>query len=153
MRKPKALLLVLSLLLFAGMIAAQEDSGRKLSTSLTGAAEVPGPGDADGTGTTSIALNQGKKQVCYEIHVSGIATATLAHIHRGAADVAGPVVVNLDPPASGSSKGCVENVDEALIKEIRQDPGKFYVNVHNADFPDGAVRGQLAKGEEKKPQN
>jgi hypothetical protein len=31
------------------------------------------------------------------------------------------------------------------MKRIRQNPENFYVNVHNADFPDGAVRGQLSK--------
>jgi hypothetical protein len=28
-------------------------------------------------------------------------------------------------------------------KEVSANPGKYYVNVHNADFPGGAVRGQL----------
>lgn len=150
MRDTRILFVVLSLLLSVGGIVAQDDTGRKLSTSLTGAAEVPGPGDTDGTGSASIRLNQGQKQVCYELMVSNIATATAAHIHRGAIGVAGEVVVTLAAPAaSGKSNGCVENVSEDLIKEIRQDPSKFYVNIHNADFPDGAVRGQLAKGMDK----
>lgn len=145
MKKP--LSLVLGLLLIVGIAIAQEDSGRKLSTTLSGATEVPGPGDADGTGTATIRLNQGQNQVCYELSVSNIATATAAHIHRGAVGVAGEVVVTLNAPANGTSKGCVESVSADLIKEIRQDPSKFYVNIHNADFPDGAVRGQLGKGE------
>jgi hypothetical protein len=32
-----------------------------------------------------------------------------------------------------------------LILEILQNPEGFYVNVHNADFPAGAVRGQLSR--------
>ena len=39
---------------------------------------------------------------------------------------------------------CV-SAGEDLIKEIRQNPANYYVNVHNADFPDGAIRGQLSK--------
>ena len=138
--------MVLGLIFFAGAASAQEDSGRPLSATLTGAAEVPGPGDTDGAGTVSIRLNQGKKQVCYELTVSNIATATAAHIHRGGSTVAGPVVITLEAPADGSSSGCVEGVSDELIKEIRQNPENFYVNVHNAPFPAGAVRGQLTKG-------
>ncbi len=31
----------------------------------------------------------------------------------------------------------------ATIKAIRTHPGQYYVNVHTADYPAGAVRGQL----------
>ena len=149
MKKQNILFLILSLILFAGAAMAQDDSGRPLSATLTGAAEVPGPGDTDGSGTASIRLNQGQKQVCFDLSVSNIATATAAHIHRGATTAAGPVVVTLTAPATGTSTGCVDNVSEELIKELRQSPENFYVNVHNAEFPNGAVRGQLGKGIDK----
>ena len=130
-----------------GLVLAQEkdQGGRRLTATLTGAAEVPEPGDPDGTGRAVIKLNQGKGEVCFELTVSNIASATAAHIHSGAAGVAGGVVVTLTPaPSDGSSEGCV-TASADLIKDIRQNPGNFYVNVHNADFPDGAVRGQLSK--------
>ena len=135
------------LLTMSGIATAQnqDQGGRPLSASLTGAAEVPGPGDTDGTGSAQITLNQGKGQICFELTVSNIAAATAAHIHEGAVGKAGGVVVTLSPPpASGSSKNCV-SATEDLIKKIRQNPANYYVNVHNGEFPDGAVRGQLAK--------
>ena len=122
----------------------EEHGGRPLTATLTGAAEVPGPGDTDGAGTASVTLNPGKGQVCYELTVSNIGAANAAHIHSGGADVAGPVVVGLDAPASGSSKGCAD-LDKEKVKDIIQNPAKYYINVHNAEFPDGAVRGQLSK--------
>jgi hypothetical protein len=125
-------------------VAVADDSGRPLATTMTGAAEVPGPGDPDGSGTASIRLNPGQGEVCFELTVSGIAPATAAHIHVGAVGVAGPVVVGLTPPTSGTSSGCV-TADPTLIKAIIQNPEQYYVNVHNADFPAGAVRGQLSK--------
>ncbi len=106
---------------------------------------MPGPGDPDGSGTAAITLNQGTGEVCFELTVSDIAPAVAAHIHVAPVGVAGPVVVTLTPPTSGSSSGCVTGADSELIKAIRQDPSAYYVNVHNAEFPAGAVRGQLSK--------
>jgi len=74
--------------------------GAPQSTTLTGAAEVPGPGDPDGAGTASLRLNPGQEEICYELTVSNIAPATAAHIHIGGPAVAGPVVVGLMPPTS-----------------------------------------------------
>ena len=118
--------------------------GRPLSTVLTGAAEVPGPGDPDGVGTASLQLNQGQGTISYEITVTNIGTTTAAHIHSAPVGVAGPVVVPLTPPTGGFSSGTV-NVDPELIKAIRQNPDAYYVNVHTTDFPAGAVRGELSK--------
>jgi CHRD domain len=135
------------LLLFSAVswaLAQDKHGGRPLSATLTGAAEVPGPGDADGTGTGKITLNHGQGQICYELAVSNIGASTAAHIHIGGPTVAGPVVVGLEAPADGSSEGCVD-LDKEKIKAIMKDPANYYINVHNAEFPDGAVRGQLTK--------
>lgn len=118
--------------------------GRPLSAELTGAAEVPGPGDPDGTGHASVTVNPGKSEVCYELHVANIDPATAAHIHVGAAGEAGPVVVGLAAPTNGMSSGCA-TVDRELALAILKHPDQYYVNVHNASFPAGAVRGQLSK--------
>lgn len=135
----------LLLALAMSVVALADDGGRPFSTTLTGAAEVPGPGDPDGSGTATITLNHGQGEVCFELVVSGIAPATAAHIHVGPAGVAGPVVVPLAAPTSGTSSGCVTGVDQGLIKAITQNPENYYVNVHNAEFPAGALRGQLGK--------
>jgi hypothetical protein len=117
---------------------------------LTGAAEVPGPGDPDGRGHAHVRVFPKQDKVCFEIDVSNIELpATAAHIHRGSADVAGPVVVDLAPPgADGHSEGCVSVQDRELLRSIKNNPSGFYVNVHNTPFPAGAVRGQLSGGDE-----
>jgi hypothetical protein len=127
-----------------GLASEQYNSGRKLKAALTGAAEVPGPGDSDGSGKVSLTLSVGKSQICYDLAVSNMGTATAAHIHSGDAGVAGPVLVTLTTPASGSSKDCA-TLEGQKIQEILKNPAGYYVNVHNAEFPDGAVRGQLSK--------
>jgi len=144
MKKITVLHIVLILLAVLALASIAADGGRKFTTTLTGAAEVPGPGDPDGSGTARLSLNPGQGEVCFELTVSGIAPATAAHIHVGPVGVAGPVVVGLVPPTSGSSSGCV-SADRDLIKAIIQNPEEYYVNVHNADYPPGAVRGQLSK--------
>ena len=110
---------------------------------LTGANEVPGPGDTDGSGAAAITIDAATGEICADLRVADITAATMAHIHRGATGVSGPVEVTLTPPASGTSAACTTALP-ALAAEIVANPAGFYVNVHNADFPNGAVRGQLA---------
>jgi hypothetical protein len=135
--------LCIGLLVSVGTVAAA-NGGRHVSATLSGAAEVPGPGDPDGWGAVSISVNIGQSVVCYRLRVANIAPATAAHIHVGAAGVAGPVVVPLAAPTSGQSNGCA-SVSRELAKAILTEPANYYVNVHNADYPAGAVRGQLSK--------
>jgi hypothetical protein len=121
--------------------------GRPLHANLTGAAEVPPPGDADGSGDAYITLNHGLGEVCFEIYVSNIAPATVAHIHEAPVGEAGPKRLDLTPPSNGFSQGCMTQVDKDLIQRMLKNPGDFYVNIHNAEFtsPKGAIRGQLSK--------
>jgi hypothetical protein len=143
-RQRLAIMTLLLLVAAIAVIGTAQAQGRPLATTLTGAAEVPGPGDPDGTGTATLTVNPGLDQICYELTVSGIAPATAAHIHKGAVTVAGPVVVPLAPPTGGTSSGCAE-VTRELALAILNNPSDYYVNVHNADFPAGALRGQLSK--------
>lgn len=128
----------------ATLAASAQTGGRPLSASLTGRAEVPGPGDADGRGTARLTINPGQTRLCYKLMVRNVATPTAAHIHLGTPRVAGAVVVTLKAPVNGSSSGCVA-LSRRLIDAIRKAPQRYYVNVHNAAFPNGAVRGQLAR--------
>jgi hypothetical protein len=107
-----------------------------------GAEEVP-PGDPDGSGRAEVSISDELDQFCYKLKdVRGIQKPTAAHIHRGAKGVAGPPVVALAPPINGESHGCLK-VSEAISDEIEADPASFYVNVHNEEYPSGAIRGQL----------
>jgi hypothetical protein len=126
----------------AALAAAAQDGGRPITVAMTGAAERPGPGDPDGTGTATFRVNPGQERICYTLTVANIEPATAAHIHRAPPTDAGPVVVPLEAPADGSSEGCAP-VSRALALEIIRSPEAFYVNVHNTPYPRGAVRGQL----------
>lgn len=114
----------------------------EFAVELTGAAEVPGPGDEDGAGQAHVFLEPDGR-ICYDfIGIDGIEPASAAHIHEGASGVAGDVVLPLETPTEGSLDACIDDQAE-LASRIAADPAGFYVNVHNAEFEDGAIRGQL----------
>ena len=119
-----------------------DNAGRRFTTTLTGAAEVPGPGDPDGSGKAILELSPAQNHFCVKLHVENIAPATMAHVHIGVAGQAGDPVVVLDPPTQGISSTC-KNIPEDLTKALLKSPANYYVNVHTADFPKGALRGQL----------
>jgi hypothetical protein len=144
----RALLGVLFVGLFATLAlpvpaAAEFRPAAPLVAVLTGAAEAPGPGDPDGSGFALITLNVGRAEVCFFLAVQDIAPATAAHIHVAPVGVPGPVVVPLAPPTQGTSSGCT-SADRHLVQAILLDPASYYVNVHNAEYPAGAIRGQLS---------
>ena len=120
-----------------------EEIGNRFVAQMSGASEVP-PADPDGTGMARISVNDDSNRICTDLEVREIGTVTAAHIHRGAAGVNGPVVVTLDPPDDNDSDDC-DTADDALIDEIRHNPSAFYVNVHTTEYPDGAIRGQVAE--------
>ncbi len=111
---------------------------------LVGTEEVPDPGDPDGTGTATVTFKPASGEICWDVKVSSLTLPSVGtHIHEGAKDTAGPVVVPFTPPdANGVASGCTKP-DAALMTRIMQTPENFYVNVHTSDFPAGAVRGQI----------
>lgn len=122
--------------------APTKATGVHLMASLTGSAEVPGPGDADGTGTFMGRLNVGQGKLCYTLTSAKLGTLTMAHIHSGKAGVAGPPVVTLK--ANSPAETCMA-VDKATAQKIVAMAGDYYVNIHTSDFTGGAIRGQLMK--------
>ena len=106
---------------------------------MTGANEAPGPGDPDGFGM-AVFTQQGSA-TNYTILVRSIAAPTASHIHRGAPGVAGPVVITLASSFPNNVGTGSFTASQAQSDEFVSNPLNFYVNVHNAEFPDGAIRG------------
>lgn len=147
----KSSLAVASALALVGPAIAQGDNernaGRKIAATLTGGAEVPGPGDDNGAGLFEARVNPGTERICYTLTASSIDQATAAHIHVGGPSEAGDPVLTLDTPDGDDddSEDC-QDIDRGLAQAIIRDPSAYYVNVHTAPFPNGAIRGQLMKG-------
>ncbi len=131
-----------------GTLSASQAAEQPYVALLSGANEVPDAGDPDGSGsaTVSIAiLDDVEAEVCWDVWYGAVSVPTGLHIHRGAEGVAGPVVVDLGTPGPTAHAGC-DSIAADLAAEIVADASGFYVNVHTAEFPDGAVRGQLTAG-------
>src|SRR4051812_38377180 len=119
------------------------NGGTAFTITMTGDAESPA-GDPVATGTATVRLRAGQGQVCYKVAADNLGGAAVAmHIHKGGAGTAGPVVIPLATPgADGKAAGCA-GVARALVAQILASPAGYYLNVHTAAFPGGAVRGQL----------
>ena len=123
--------------LAAGASAAMQKGS--LHATLLGKAETP-KGDPDGSGTAEVKI--AGTRVCWEIKTAKVATIVAAHIHKGKPGVAGPVVVPFGK--TFKPKGCVTST-AAIVAAIQRNPAAYYVNVHNAKYPGGALRGQLRR--------
>ncbi len=130
------------LFLIAGATTANADAHLgNFTADLSGANAVGDPGDPEGTGSAAVVIDLDKSEVCFTITFDGIEDPVAAHIHEGGVDVNGGVVVDFDWP-NNLGDGCVTG-DAAVVAAIVADPGGYYVNVHTAEFPASAIRGQL----------
>ena len=143
-----------SLITVAAIAAPVAQGGRKFGPiQLTGAAEVPGPGDPDGSGNAVAFVNVGQDRVCWKLEVSGVDPITAAHIHEGGPTVAGPIRISFfhfGQPVNLESCVRADNTthpfDRARLRDIIQNPRNYYVNVHSSgSLMAGAIRGQLTK--------
>jgi hypothetical protein len=125
----------------------------KLRAFLSGDQEVP-PADPDGKGKAVVRLDRAAGEICFYVKFKKTGTPNRGHIHVGPAGVNGGIVVPFfelvaapgDPQhdvlEKGDLRGCAPATEDAL-DAIATDPGNHYVNLHNARFPAGAIRGQL----------
>ena len=120
-------------------------NAKLLGKSEIGANGKKGAGDKDGRGGATV--SGAKNRVCVAIAVKGIDEPTAAHIHKGKAGRNGPVVFDAGDPEGGDPGAGAKcgDVSAALFKDLRAHPERYYVNVHNANYPNGAIRGQLRR--------
>lgn len=137
---------------FVALPAAAEDGGAVFfATSLNGANEVPvadGPsGDRDGSAVAFLGTDG--DEVSFAIEYHGIAAPIAGDVHQGAKGVGGDVRIPLfavrQPDGRTSVTGTVRVKDPQVLDDLKANPGDFYVDLRTAEFPGGAVRGQIHK--------
>lgn len=131
------------------LLTADLDGRTEVATDATNNRVV---GDPDGRGEVYVfGIDGDPATLCYVLTVDGIETAAAAHIHEAAAGANGPVVANLAAPGDGNAADCLTEGEAGkfpgnptgIVAEILAHPADYYVNVHNATYPGGALRGQL----------
>ena len=132
-----------------------------LRAQLDGREEVPAAanqrivGDPDGRGEAYVfGIDGDPLTLCYVLlvdRIQRVATGMAAHIHEGPRGGNGPVVAHLAGPFDGNAADCLSEGEmgkfpgdpPGIVQRILENPAAFYINVHNPDYPGGAVRGQL----------
>ena len=129
---------------------------------LRGANETPPNGSA-AFGSALVTIDPVNSTIAFEENQSGVANPTVSHIHRGAAGVAGPVIINFvtgtaplvfqGTRATGS--GAISAFQSASFTAAdltnlssASTANGFYVNYHSMAFPGGEIRGQLVPAQE-----
>ena len=131
-------------LLDSGFLRARMNGAKEISSTGT-----PNAGDPNGRGWG--AFDASGRRVVFALKWNAIGAPTAAHIHKAPAGSNGNVVVPLFEATAGlptsiqGVSGVVRNLDAGLLQRIRRNPGNYYANIHNAEFPAGAVRGQLVR--------
>jgi hypothetical protein len=135
---------IVAVLVPALALAVSSSSSGTVTAKLSGRVEVP-KGDPDGKGTATIRLNASTGRVCWTFKFSNIAKPNAAHIHEAKPGKAGPVVIPFGK--AFKAKGCttVTGTAKREVRDTIERPGDYYVNIHNAKYPGGAVRGQLRR--------
>jgi hypothetical protein len=154
----RRILVALALIgLLSGVLISRAgaDTEVKFTITLTALDPVTGvvTGDPDGRGKAEFTFDTERGTVCYELEVEGISEPVepapglgSAHIHSlPLGGIAVDLEADFEPDKSEEFKasGCVE-VDSALLQAILEHPDQYYVNIHNAEFPGGALSGLLS---------
>jgi hypothetical protein len=92
-------------------------------------------------GTANFFVDLGNGVLCYRMGYDGINRPTEAHIHAGGPGQNGRPVIDLHPEMNGD-EGCV-GADPTALRNVRDHPEAFYLQLHTPEYPDGAMRGQL----------
>lgn len=116
---------------------------------------------ASGTSTIVMSIKRDAGGVATAAYVDFVMNAYYAaeevsramHIHRGGANVSGPVVLDSafgSPVTAGPGHATfvrraefVSTADLNTVEQVLADPGGYYINIHTASAPGGILRGQL----------
>lgn len=102
-----------------------------------------GTGDPHASGSVKLNVMPVERQICYDFSLRGVESPMMAHVHQGLPLHNGPPIVALFTGPGAPIKGCAAANTGELAGMIA-DPSDYYVSLATTEYPDGALRGQLA---------
>ena len=139
------------------VLVADLDGREEVATGATNNSIV---GDPNGSGEAYVfGIDGDPETLCYVLLVDKIQEVPVgegmaAHIHFGERGENGPVIAALAGPEDGDAADCLTEGEpgkfplhpeagSGIVQDILNHPHDYYINVHNPEYPGGAVRGQL----------
>ncbi len=108
--------------------------------------QVPNAGDLGATAGVQASWGQDGRFCLSRFQLTGLSASQITSVkvhYGGHGEPGGTEVIDLQIPPGGVPNRCVTGVDTDLLKDIQTQPSRYYINVTTADFPNGAIRGQL----------
>ena len=134
-----------SLVLAAVLLPVSAKADTIFQATLTGAQEVP-PNASTATGMATVVLNTAETMITVDLSWQDLtAPATAAHIHGPAAPGTNAPVIFAFSGVPSATTGMIPTQSFAITPAQVADleAGLYYINVHDAVFPGGEIRGQL----------
>lgn len=148
--------------LFVLLVSAAQAQAQTITfnAALHGGGEVPTPIITGAVGTAVVTWNTATKAGTYRVEVYNLPSGAVAsHIHVGASNVAGPVIINFTVPQGISNDFALTGTFACSDVQPRQPQGvnscedfeqalllnNTYVNVHSQVNGGGEIRGQLVR--------
>lgn len=113
-----------------------------IPTTLSGREEVP-RNDDPATGSAALTVETETRRVFAHLTLAGLDDATAAHLHRALAGTNGDIVVPLEQDGSAPEHWFADDVVLAEEDFDAAMAGELYFNAHDAEHPDGVIRGQV----------
>jgi hypothetical protein len=99
-------------------------------------------GSPNGSGLAVVTVNPPKGELCWMFsELTNVPSPTVARLFRsfpGATGAHGFLLGHTYKPS-----GCI-HLEPGILELINSKPQRFFVNIHDAQFPEGAIRGPLS---------
>ena len=142
MKQPGVFVILIIFVAAVSFVVGSEQfkSSRMKSIVLNGTSLVSA--DRHASGNFKYRISESESQICYELKVTNVAMPTSVTISLGRLENSGAAPLSLQVPKQDTLQGCA-TVDADRLSDMVRHPSNYYVNVLNAEFPAGAMVGQL----------